>query len=62
MWTPTTRLRVQKVPFLLESKLKEEGAKYTKGQDWHSHAVFDDNLITGASYELRVPSQMLSFS
>ena len=40
---------MQKVPFLLESKLKEEGAQYTKGQDWHSHAVFDDKLITGAS-------------
>ena len=53
---------VQKVPFLLESKLKEEGAQYTKGQDWHSYAVFDGKLITGASNDLHVPSLMLPLS
>jgi hypothetical protein len=37
----------QDVPFLLEDKLKEDGALYTKGQDWHSNAVFDGNLVTG---------------
>ena len=37
------------MPFLLEDKLKEDGALYTKGQDWHSHAVFDGNLVTGKS-------------
>jgi len=61
VWIPTTRLHLQKVPFLLESKLKEEGSQYTKGQDWHSHAVFDNNLITGASCDLRVPSLTLPF-
>ena len=39
---------LQDVPFLLESKLKDEGAQYNKGPDWSSHAVFDDNLVTGA--------------
>ena len=40
----------QDVPFLLEDKLKEDGALYTKGQDWHSHAVFDGNLVTGEPF------------
>ena len=45
----------QKVPFLLEDKLKEDGAIYTKGQDWHSHAVFDGNLVTGAISDACMP-------
>ncbi len=35
------------VPFLLESRLKELGAHYTKGDNWTSYHVVDGNLITG---------------
>lgn len=35
------------VPFSLESKLTERGAKYVKGADWGSFTVEDGNLITG---------------
>lgn len=35
------------VPFLLEDKLKQLGGSYTKTDDWASHVVIDDNLITG---------------
>ena len=36
-----------KVPFLLETRLKELGADYSKGPDFESYAVQDGNLITG---------------
>jgi putative intracellular protease/amidase len=35
------------VPFLVEDKLKELGALYSKGQDWHPYALKDGLLITG---------------
>jgi putative intracellular protease/amidase len=35
------------VPFSLEDKLKERGAKYEKGNDWSSFAIEDGLLITG---------------
>ncbi|HEX5168793.1 MAG TPA: type 1 glutamine amidotransferase domain-containing protein [Cyclobacteriaceae bacterium] len=35
------------VPFSLEGKLTERGAKYVKGADWGSFVVEDGNLITG---------------
>lgn len=35
------------VPFLLEDKLIELGAKYEKTEDWHPLAVVDRKLITG---------------
>lgn len=35
------------VPFLLEDKLKELGAKYSSVDNFKAHAVRDDNLITG---------------
>lgn len=35
------------VPFLLENELKLLGGKYEKGNDWESHVVVDENLITG---------------
>lgn len=35
------------VPFLLESKLKELGAKYEKVDDWHSKVCVDGKLVTG---------------
>ncbi len=35
------------VPFLLENKLKERGAKYTKGADWTSYVLEDGLLFTG---------------
>lgn len=35
------------VPFLLESRLEEQGGKYEKGPMWQPFAVRDGNLITG---------------
>ena len=35
------------VPFLVEDILKENGGKYSKGEDWHPHVVTDGLLITG---------------
>ena len=39
---------VDKLPFLVESKFRELGAKYVKATDpWVSHVCADGNLITG---------------
>ena len=35
------------VPFLLEDALKAKGARYTRADDWQSHAVTDGVLVTG---------------
>jgi putative intracellular protease/amidase len=35
------------VPFLVEDALKANGGRYSKAEDWASHAVVDGNLITG---------------
>lgn len=35
------------VPFLIETKFKELGAKYEKGNDWNSKCCVDGKLITG---------------
>lgn len=35
------------VPFLLEDKLKERGAKFEKSGLWQSHVTVDNRLITG---------------
>jgi putative intracellular protease/amidase len=35
------------VPFLLEDKLKENGANYSKGADWSSYVVEDGLLLSG---------------
>ncbi len=35
------------VPFLLENKLKERGAKFEKSGLWQNHVVTDQRLITG---------------
>lgn len=35
------------VPFLLEDKLKNLGANYSKGADWSSFVKMDGLLITG---------------
>jgi putative intracellular protease/amidase len=43
------------VPFLVENMLKENGANYSKKDDWAVYAIQDGNLITGqnpASSEL----------
>ena len=37
----------QIVPFSLEDKLKSQGAKYVKANDWSSFAIEDGQLITG---------------
>lgn len=36
-----------KVPFMLESKLKEQGAKYESADDWNSKVCVDGKLVTG---------------
>jgi putative intracellular protease/amidase len=35
------------VPFLLENKLKERGAKFEKSGLWQNHVVTDQRVITG---------------
>jgi len=35
------------VPFLLETKLREEGADFVVGDNWASHVEVDGNLVTG---------------
>lgn len=35
------------VPFLLESTLKERGARHTKAPNFQKHVVIDDRLVTG---------------
>lgn len=35
------------VPFSVEDALKANGGRYSKAEDWASHAVVDGNLITG---------------
>ncbi|RKS97365.1 putative intracellular protease/amidase [Chryseobacterium defluvii] len=35
------------VPFLLEDKLKERGAKFEKSELWQNHVVADQRVITG---------------
>lgn len=35
------------VPVLIETKFKEQGAKFEKGDDWTSKVCVDGNLITG---------------
>jgi len=37
----------EKVPFLVEAKMIEQGGKYAKADDWNPKAVADGNLITG---------------
>ena len=36
-----------KVPFMLEAKLKEQGGKYESADDWNSKVCVDGNLVTG---------------
>ncbi|EIE21884.1 class I glutamine amidotransferase-like protein [Coccomyxa subellipsoidea C-169] len=43
------------VPFLLEDKLKELGAKYEKGKDWSPHVVTDGKLVTGQNPQSSAP-------
>ncbi|MFD2263838.1 type 1 glutamine amidotransferase domain-containing protein [Lacibacterium aquatile] len=38
---------VEKVPFLLESRLKELGAQHHGAADWSSNAIQDGRLVTG---------------
>jgi len=35
------------VPFLVEDRLKERGAQYSKADDFTSHTVVDGRLVTG---------------
>ena len=38
---------VHKVPFLLESRLRELGAEVSTGEAWGAHVVVDGHLVTG---------------
>jgi putative intracellular protease/amidase len=35
------------VPFLVEDELQKKGGNYSKGADWQSYFIQDNNLITG---------------
>lgn len=35
------------VPFLVEDKMNQLGANYSKGDDWSSYVIVDGNLVTG---------------
>lgn len=35
------------VPFLVEEVLKQNGGRYSKGEDWASYVITDDLLVTG---------------
>jgi putative intracellular protease/amidase len=35
------------VPFLLETRLREEGAQFVAGEQWAAHTEVDGNLVTG---------------
>ena len=37
----------EKMPFLLETRLKELGGEFAGAADWQAHVVVDGNLITG---------------
>lgn len=39
------------IPFSLEDKLREEGAKYSCGKPFESYVTEDDNLITGQNVQ-----------
>ena len=39
--------KVADVPFLLESKLREEGGRFIVGEPWASHVQVDGTLVTG---------------
>jgi putative intracellular protease/amidase len=54
----------EKPPFLLESELLSLGALYTKGPDFGSYVVADDNIITGQnpSSSFETVKQVLAFA
>lgn len=37
----------KEMPFLLETKLREEGAKFVAGEKWASHVEVDGKMVTG---------------
>jgi len=37
----------EKVPFLLEKKLREQGCNFERADDWHPKVCVDGNLVTG---------------
>jgi len=37
----------KEMPFLLETKLKEQGAKFVTGEKWANHVEVDGKLVTG---------------
>lgn len=47
------------VPFLLETRMRERGGNYTKGENFKPYAVHDGNLITGQNPASSVPAAKL---
>lgn len=45
--TPLQVGLTDKVPFLLEKKLIELGAEFSKADPWNPHAVVDGRIVTG---------------
>ena len=37
----------KKMPFLLETRLRELGGEFVGGENWKEHVIVDKNLITG---------------
>ena len=48
-----------KVPFLLESKLKELGCDFVGADPWSEHAVADGKLVTGQNPQSSVKAAKL---
>eukprot|EP00746_Dinoflagellata_sp_MGD_P152634 gnl/MRDRNA2_/MRDRNA2_83794_c0_seq2.p1 gnl/MRDRNA2_/MRDRNA2_83794_c0~~gnl/MRDRNA2_/MRDRNA2_83794_c0_seq2.p1 ORF type:complete len:221 (-),score=50.10 gnl/MRDRNA2_/MRDRNA2_83794_c0_seq2:842-1504(-) len=53
---------MEKVPFLLESKLKELGATVEASDPWSDHAVADGKLVTGQNPQSSVSCAKLSLA
>jgi putative intracellular protease/amidase len=47
------------VPFLLESRLRDQGAVFESAADWQPHAVADGRLITGQNPASSAPAAKL---
>jgi len=46
----------RRMPFLLEDRLREEGAAFSAGALWEPHVEVDDNLVTGQNPASSAPA------
>lgn len=51
-----------KVPFLLEKKLRELGAEFSNGDPWGAYAVADGKLVTGQNPQSTVACAKLALT